>query len=75
MPISETFVYVVVSEQSISLGANKPNELNKPSAREIHASDSGAYLTGPNSPTNPTNPTNQLTQQTHLGRQVQKWNN
>ena len=24
------------------------SQLNKPSARKIHASDSGAYLTGPN---------------------------
>jgi hypothetical protein len=28
------------------------SQLNKPSAREIHASDSGAYLTGPSNPTN-----------------------
>ena len=33
----------------------------QPSAREIHASDSGAYLTGP---TNPSNPNNCGTQQT-----------
>jgi hypothetical protein len=42
------------------------SKLNKPSAREIHASDSGAYLTGPS------NPMNHGTQQTIITQQTQQ---